>query len=434
MPPTVQLQPALGKRPRQPVAAAYCAGPHPVSRLLHVTDPLTRHRFLIDTGAEVSVLPATSADRRRPSQPEHTLRAVNGSSIASFGTRSLTVSLGLRRRFQFVFVIADVEQPIIGADFLHHHRLTVDLRARRIMDSVTQLSSPATIAHVSHFTSPSINLTSVPDSVKNILSSFPDLTRPYTATLPAKHTVEHHLSTKGPPVHARARRLAPDRLAAAKAEFEHMMDMGIIRPSSSSWSSPLHMVRKSSLATGDHVATIAHSTQQPSLTATPSPTFKTSLLSSLTAPSFLRLTSSERITKSPCTRTTSPRPQSSHHLASSNSFECHLAFATPRRPSSASWIRYCVACPSALSTWTTCWSPAQTWTRTWNIFDKSSNCSPTTASSFTLKSARLLCRRWTFLVTECLLPASPHSRARSRPSRTTRSRPPLASYAASWAW
>ena len=246
MPPTVQLQPALGKRPRQPVAAAYCAGPHPVSRLLHVTDPLTRHRFLIDTGAEVSVLPATSADRRRPSQPEHTLRAVNGSSIASFGTRSLTVSLGLRRRFQFVFVIADVEQPIIGADFLHHHQLTVDLRARRIMDSVTQLSSPATIAHVSHFTSPSINLTSVPDSVKNILSSFPDLTRPYTATLPAKHTVEHHLSTKGPPVHARARRLAPDRLAAAKAEFEHMMDMGIIRPSSSSWSSPLHMVRKSS--------------------------------------------------------------------------------------------------------------------------------------------------------------------------------------------
>ena len=42
------------------------------------------------------------------------------------------------------------------------------------------------------------------------------------------------------------RRLPPDRLAAAKTEFEHMMDMGIIRPSSSSWSSPLHMVRKPS--------------------------------------------------------------------------------------------------------------------------------------------------------------------------------------------
>ena len=57
--------------------------------------PHPRSSFLNDTGAEVSVLPATSADRRRPSQPENTLRAVNGSSIASFGTRSLTVSLGL---------------------------------------------------------------------------------------------------------------------------------------------------------------------------------------------------------------------------------------------------------------------------------------------------------------------------------------------------
>ena len=153
MPPTVQLQPDLGRRPHQPVAEAYCAGPHPISRFLHVTDPFTRHRFLIDMGAEVSVLPATSADRRHPSQLEHTLRAVNGSSIAAFGTESLTVSLGLPRRFQFVFVIADIEQPIIGADFLYHHRLTVDLRARWIMDSVTELSSPATIAHVSTYVS-----------------------------------------------------------------------------------------------------------------------------------------------------------------------------------------------------------------------------------------------------------------------------------------
>ena len=71
----------------------------------------------------------------------------------------------------------------------------------------------------------------------------------------------------------------------------------------------------SRLATGDHVATIAHSTPQPSLTATPSPTFKTLLLSSLAALSFLRLTLSGRTTKSPCTQTTSPRPQSSRHLA-----------------------------------------------------------------------------------------------------------------------
>ena len=52
---------------------------------------------------------------------------------------------------------------------------------------------------------------------------------------------QHHT---GQPVTARTRRLAPERLKIARQEFEHMLELGIIRPSSSSWSSPLHMVPK----------------------------------------------------------------------------------------------------------------------------------------------------------------------------------------------
>jgi Reverse transcriptase (RNA-dependent DNA polymerase) len=40
------------------------------------------------------------------------------------------------------------------------------------------------------------------------------------------------------------RRLDPQRLPAAKAEFQKMLDTGVVRRSSSCWSSPLHMVRK----------------------------------------------------------------------------------------------------------------------------------------------------------------------------------------------
>jgi len=40
------------------------------------------------------------------------------------------------------------------------------------------------------------------------------------------------------------------RLKAARQEFEHMLQQGIICPSSSNWASPLHMVP---LVTGDHV-------------------------------------------------------------------------------------------------------------------------------------------------------------------------------------
>lgn len=61
-----------------------------------------------------------------------------------------------------------------------------------------------------------------------------------------KHKVTHHLITTGPPVHSRTRRFAPERLKIARAEFEHMMQLGIIRPSSSPWAAPLHMVPKKS--------------------------------------------------------------------------------------------------------------------------------------------------------------------------------------------
>ena len=53
----------------------------------------------------------------------------------------------------------------------------------------------------------------------------------------------------GPPVTARPRRLPPEHLKVARREFEHMLQLGIIRPSSSAWASPLHMVPKK--AAGD---------------------------------------------------------------------------------------------------------------------------------------------------------------------------------------
>ena len=54
------------------------------------------------------------------------------------------------------------------------------------------------------------------------------------------------VTTKGPPVHAHARRLPPDKLEIARAEFNRMQEIGIIRRSSSPWAAPLHMVPKES--------------------------------------------------------------------------------------------------------------------------------------------------------------------------------------------
>ena len=82
---------------------------------------------------------------------------------------------------------------------------------------------------------------------RKLLNEFPGLLKPTFSTAEVKHGVHHtihFIPTKDRPVFARARRLAPDRLAIAKKEFSEMEKMGIIRKSSSSWASPLHMVSK----------------------------------------------------------------------------------------------------------------------------------------------------------------------------------------------
>ena len=79
----------------------------------------------------------------------------------------------------------------------------------------------------------------------SILKQFLPITRPPDPSdHSVSHDVTHRILTTGQPVHAKPRRLPPERLKIARQEFEHMLQLGIIRPSSSSWSSPLHMVPK----------------------------------------------------------------------------------------------------------------------------------------------------------------------------------------------
>ena len=81
--------------------------------------------------------------------------------------------------------------------------------------------------------------------VEDLISEFPSvLVSHYDSDSPTAHGVFHTVPTTGPPVFARARRLMGDKLTATKEEFQKMLDMKIIRPSKSAWSSPLHVVPK----------------------------------------------------------------------------------------------------------------------------------------------------------------------------------------------
>ena len=210
--------------------------------LLFAWDSRSGRRFLVDTGAEVSVLPATGLDTRI-GQPGPPLKADNGSSITTYGVRPTKLRFA-SREYNWKFIIADVARPLLGADFLRANSLLVDLKSKRLVDAGTYLSIPLGNAGMG---APHLDAISIStDKYDMLLAEFPDITVPNFAQPFTKHGVEHFIPTKGPPVHAHARRLPPDKLALAKSEFSKMEAMGIIRRSSGPWASPLHMVPKAS--------------------------------------------------------------------------------------------------------------------------------------------------------------------------------------------
>jgi hypothetical protein len=64
---------------------------------------------------------------------------------------------------------------------------------------------------------------SVPADVKHVLQNFPSNLRTVDVMSTPTHGVEHHIHTDSrPPVFAKSRRLDPEKIYIAKAEFKHL--------------------------------------------------------------------------------------------------------------------------------------------------------------------------------------------------------------------
>ncbi|GFV97715.1 transposon Tf2-11 polyprotein [Trichonephila clavipes] len=192
---------AFVQKKRVSSVIAGMAEPSKHTSRLFLLDRKSGQKFLIDSGSEICVIPPSPTMNKSP-QSNFSLFAANNTKIPAYGMVRKELNLGLRRPFIWTFIIAGVSSPIIGADFLKHFNLLIDLKKKK-------KSNPSLISKS------------------------------------ASHGTVHHIITTGPPVTARPRRLHPKLYEAVKVEFEFLLAQGIIRPSKSPWSSPLHVVPKS---------------------------------------------------------------------------------------------------------------------------------------------------------------------------------------------
>ena len=149
------------------------AGPHKTT--LFVQDAATNRKFLVDTGADVSVFPASSGTKRsqRCSSP---LSAANGTSIRTWGTRRINVALASDLTIPQLFYIADVTTPILGADFFIRNNILIDMARKRLVHTQHTSSTPL---RTSPLVSTLMGLSTNPaNQFSTLLQSFPDILAP----------------------------------------------------------------------------------------------------------------------------------------------------------------------------------------------------------------------------------------------------------------
>jgi hypothetical protein len=110
-------------------------------------------------------------------------------------------------------------------DFLRSFQLVVDVVGAQLLPRTATAGIAAT-----QYAGPSVNSLQHSASTERsaIVEEFPGVVQPFTVGAVPSHGVEHHIVTTGPPATAKFRRLDPERLAAAKAEFQQMLQAGVV--------------------------------------------------------------------------------------------------------------------------------------------------------------------------------------------------------------
>jgi hypothetical protein len=144
-------------------------------------------------------------DRRTRRQGPPLLEA-NSSSIRTYGIRRLSLHFP-SNTYQWDFIVADVNRPLLGAELFRSNFLLVDFKGKRLVDALAFHSTPLTLS-----TAPATHLGAISDTTSQydtLLAEFPAITTLNFVQSLTKHGVQHFSITSGPPVYSRPRRYPP---------------------------------------------------------------------------------------------------------------------------------------------------------------------------------------------------------------------------------
>nr|VZI09943.1 unnamed protein product [Spirometra erinaceieuropaei] len=128
-----------GERPRQPVPATAAAGQSRPSRLFYISDKTSGFCFLVDTGAEICVIPPPRRHHLKPSQ--FSLQAANSTTINTYVPKVKPIELPPAAHSAF----EAAKKALADATLLHH--LSSDPHAQLILTTDAFNSAVGAVLH-----------------------------------------------------------------------------------------------------------------------------------------------------------------------------------------------------------------------------------------------------------------------------------------------
>ena len=85
----------------------------------HLYEPSLKRHLLVDSGSQVCAMPPEPGDK--PLKGVF-LKAANGTKIVCYGRKKFSIKIG-RKSYDFMAYKAEIDSPILGWDFVRHHKL-----------------------------------------------------------------------------------------------------------------------------------------------------------------------------------------------------------------------------------------------------------------------------------------------------------------------
>ena len=211
------------------------------TELLYVFDNVTSCSYLVDCGSHLSLVPITPDPDLSPSG---FLLAANGTGIKTYGQTTLTLSFGTSHSYSHTFIKANIEEAIIGIDFLQHFRWRISFHDRSIYDTDHNLY----IAVTSNKQTGPLLAQTVQDlqpDIRQLLTQYQDILEKRYGK-PILHDYVHKVKLKpgSLPVQQRPRKVPAKFRKQVQDKLDQWLAYGWIKIGESPYASPVHVVPK----------------------------------------------------------------------------------------------------------------------------------------------------------------------------------------------